>query len=142
MLPLHKKRNPDLIIDPNILLNTSTSFDKTWKYGKDTNGYNIDDPLTKPLTQQKHDRRTESLHIRNMSDWTYARIDQPRQMKLPAEILCPGRRKESEKGFRFHQNIFLNIPVRGARLKEVETIQRQDPKPMHAKDYLECKFSR
>ncbi|KAK8635282.1 hypothetical protein V6N13_023159 [Hibiscus sabdariffa] len=31
---------------------------------------NIADPLTKPLTQQKHDRHTESLGIRYVSDWS------------------------------------------------------------------------
>ncbi|KAK9016284.1 hypothetical protein V6N11_078786 [Hibiscus sabdariffa] len=31
---------------------------------------NIADPLTKPLTQQKHDRHTESLGIRYMSNWS------------------------------------------------------------------------
>ncbi len=31
---------------------------------------NIDDPLTKPLTQQKQDRHTKSLGIRYMSDWS------------------------------------------------------------------------
>ncbi|KAG8503242.1 hypothetical protein CXB51_001188 [Gossypium anomalum] len=31
---------------------------------------NIADPLTKPLTQQKHDRHTKSLGIRYMSDWS------------------------------------------------------------------------
>ncbi|KAK8636447.1 hypothetical protein V6N13_124193 [Hibiscus sabdariffa] len=31
---------------------------------------NIDDPLTKPLSQQKHDRHTESLGIRYVSDWS------------------------------------------------------------------------
>ncbi|KAK8670697.1 hypothetical protein V6N13_037315 [Hibiscus sabdariffa] len=31
---------------------------------------NIADPLTKPLSQQKHDRHTESLGIRYLSDWS------------------------------------------------------------------------
>ncbi|KAK8656737.1 hypothetical protein V6N13_098675 [Hibiscus sabdariffa] len=31
---------------------------------------NIADPLTKPLTQQKHDRHNESLGIRYVSDWS------------------------------------------------------------------------
>ncbi|KAK8572986.1 hypothetical protein V6N12_029026 [Hibiscus sabdariffa] len=31
---------------------------------------NITDPLTKPLSQQKHDRHTESLGIRYVSDWS------------------------------------------------------------------------
>ncbi|KAL4271687.1 hypothetical protein GQ457_13G016940 [Hibiscus cannabinus] len=31
---------------------------------------NITDPLTKPLAQQKHDRHTESLDIRYVSDWS------------------------------------------------------------------------
>ncbi|KAK9024885.1 hypothetical protein V6N11_064791 [Hibiscus sabdariffa] len=31
---------------------------------------NIADPLTKPLAQQKHDRHTESLSIRYVSDWS------------------------------------------------------------------------
>ncbi|KAK8694673.1 hypothetical protein V6N13_072220 [Hibiscus sabdariffa] len=31
---------------------------------------NIVDPLTKPLAQQKHDRHTESLSIRYVSDWS------------------------------------------------------------------------
>ncbi|KAK8698021.1 hypothetical protein V6N13_114153 [Hibiscus sabdariffa] len=31
---------------------------------------NIADPLTKPLTQQKHDRHTESLGIRYVGDWS------------------------------------------------------------------------
>ncbi|KAK8980873.1 hypothetical protein V6N11_048003 [Hibiscus sabdariffa] len=31
---------------------------------------NIADPLTKPLAQQKHDRHTESLSIRHVSDWS------------------------------------------------------------------------
>ncbi|KAK8631738.1 hypothetical protein V6N13_028518 [Hibiscus sabdariffa] len=31
---------------------------------------NITDPLTKPLTQQKHDRHPESLGIRYVSDWS------------------------------------------------------------------------
>ncbi|KAG8497104.1 hypothetical protein CXB51_008305 [Gossypium anomalum] len=31
---------------------------------------NIIDPLTKPLTQQKHDRHTKLLRIRYMSDWS------------------------------------------------------------------------
>ncbi|KAK8665472.1 hypothetical protein V6N13_005639 [Hibiscus sabdariffa] len=31
---------------------------------------NIADPLTKPLSQQKHDRHTESLGIRYVSDWS------------------------------------------------------------------------
>ncbi|KAK8667592.1 hypothetical protein V6N13_007740 [Hibiscus sabdariffa] len=31
---------------------------------------NIVDPLTKPLSQQKHDRHTESLGIRYVSDWS------------------------------------------------------------------------
>ncbi|KAL4282170.1 hypothetical protein GQ457_03G015050 [Hibiscus cannabinus] len=31
---------------------------------------NITDPLTKPLTQHKHDRHTESLGIRYVSDWS------------------------------------------------------------------------
>ncbi|KAK8500692.1 hypothetical protein V6N12_005714 [Hibiscus sabdariffa] len=31
---------------------------------------NIADPLTKPLTQQKHDRHTESLGIRYVADWS------------------------------------------------------------------------
>ena len=34
-------------------------------------GYdNVADPLTKPLAQQKHDRHTESLGIRYVSDWS------------------------------------------------------------------------
>ena len=34
-------------------------------------GYdNVTDPLTKPLAQQKHDRHTESLGIRYVSDWS------------------------------------------------------------------------
>ncbi|KAK8667688.1 hypothetical protein V6N13_007836 [Hibiscus sabdariffa] len=32
---------------------------------------NIADPLTKPLAQQKHDRHTESLGIRYVSDWSW-----------------------------------------------------------------------
>ncbi|KAK8564633.1 hypothetical protein V6N12_058216 [Hibiscus sabdariffa] len=31
---------------------------------------NIADPLMKPLTHQKHDRHTESLGIRYVSDWS------------------------------------------------------------------------
>ena len=31
---------------------------------------NVADPLTKPLAQQKHDRHTESLGIRYVSDWS------------------------------------------------------------------------
>ncbi|KAK8708468.1 hypothetical protein V6N13_059508 [Hibiscus sabdariffa] len=31
---------------------------------------NIGDPLTEPLSQQKHDRHTESLGIRYVSDWS------------------------------------------------------------------------
>ncbi|KAL4326041.1 hypothetical protein GQ457_11G025350 [Hibiscus cannabinus] len=31
---------------------------------------NIADPLTKPLAQQKHDRHTESLGIKYVSDWS------------------------------------------------------------------------
>ncbi|KAK8584049.1 hypothetical protein V6N12_068299 [Hibiscus sabdariffa] len=31
---------------------------------------NIVDPLTKPLAQQIHDRQTESLSIRYVSDWS------------------------------------------------------------------------
>ncbi|KAK8492465.1 hypothetical protein V6N11_034876 [Hibiscus sabdariffa] len=31
---------------------------------------NIEDPLKKPLAQQKHDRHTESLGIRYVSDWS------------------------------------------------------------------------
>ncbi|KAK8621230.1 hypothetical protein V6N13_067671 [Hibiscus sabdariffa] len=31
---------------------------------------NVADPLTKPLTQQKHDRHTESLGIRYVGDWS------------------------------------------------------------------------
>ena len=31
---------------------------------------NIADPLTKPLTQQRHDRHTRSLGIRYMTDWS------------------------------------------------------------------------
>ncbi|KAK8684267.1 hypothetical protein V6N13_040297 [Hibiscus sabdariffa] len=32
--------------------------------------YNIADPLTKPLAQEKHDRHTESLDIRYVGDWS------------------------------------------------------------------------
>ncbi|KAK8662904.1 hypothetical protein V6N13_024790 [Hibiscus sabdariffa] len=34
---------------------------------------NITDPLTKPLAQQKHDRHTESLGIRYVSDWLFGK---------------------------------------------------------------------
>ena len=34
-------------------------------------GYdNVTDPLTKPLTQQKHNRHTKSLDIGYVSDWS------------------------------------------------------------------------
>ncbi|KAK8715321.1 hypothetical protein V6N13_042658 [Hibiscus sabdariffa] len=59
MEPLRKQSNPDLIKDPNIFLSASISSDD-----------NVVDPLTRPLTQQKHDHHTNSLGIRYVSDWS------------------------------------------------------------------------
>ncbi|KAK8652035.1 hypothetical protein V6N13_141605 [Hibiscus sabdariffa] len=70
MEPLRKQRNPDLIKDPNTLLSASISSDEIWKYEKMNTNDNIVNPLTRPLTQQKHDRHTKSFRIRYLSDWS------------------------------------------------------------------------
>ncbi|KAK8640254.1 hypothetical protein V6N13_008013 [Hibiscus sabdariffa] len=64
MEPLRKQRNLDLIKDPNTFLGASISSDEIWKYEKVNTDDNIVNPLTRPLTQQKHDRHTKSLRIR------------------------------------------------------------------------------
>ncbi|KAK9033665.1 hypothetical protein V6N11_049851 [Hibiscus sabdariffa] len=61
MEPLHKQRNPDLIMDPNILLSASISYDKMGKYERYTRMITSLIPLTKSLAQQKRDRHTKSL---------------------------------------------------------------------------------
>ncbi|KAK9008554.1 hypothetical protein V6N11_075443 [Hibiscus sabdariffa] len=38
MEPLRKQRNPDLIVDPNIILSASISNDEMWKYKRMTKG--------------------------------------------------------------------------------------------------------
>ncbi|KAL4304188.1 hypothetical protein GQ457_10G006800 [Hibiscus cannabinus] len=57
----------------------------------------------------------------------------------------PGRiRKQQyfEVGYRFHQHIFLNIPIRSAYQKEGRNrVKVKDLKPKQIKDYLEYKFS-
>ncbi|KAK8708836.1 hypothetical protein V6N13_059872 [Hibiscus sabdariffa] len=70
MEPLRKQMNPDLIIDPNKFLSASISSDEIWKYEKVRMNDNVVDPLTRPLTQQKHDPHTKSLGIRYVSDWS------------------------------------------------------------------------
>ncbi|KAK8597110.1 hypothetical protein V6N12_065586 [Hibiscus sabdariffa] len=70
MEPLRKQRNPDLIKDPNTFLCASISSDEIWKHEKVRMNDNAVDPLTRPLTQQKHDRHTKSLGIRYVSDWS------------------------------------------------------------------------
>ncbi|KAK8547547.1 hypothetical protein V6N12_031684 [Hibiscus sabdariffa] len=70
MEPLRKQRNPGLIKDPNTFLGASISSDEIWKYEKVNTDDNIVNPLTRPLTQQKHDRHTKSLRIRYVSDWS------------------------------------------------------------------------
>ncbi|KAK8993389.1 hypothetical protein V6N11_033490 [Hibiscus sabdariffa] len=64
MEPLHKQRNPDLIMDPNILLSASISYDEMGKYERYTRMITSLIPLTKSLAQQKRDRHTKSLGIR------------------------------------------------------------------------------
>ncbi|KAK8574672.1 hypothetical protein V6N12_062361 [Hibiscus sabdariffa] len=64
MEPLRKQRNPDLIMDPNILLSTSISYDEKGKYERYTRMITSLIPLTKSLAQQKHDCHTKSLGIR------------------------------------------------------------------------------
>ncbi|KAK8623456.1 hypothetical protein V6N13_118341 [Hibiscus sabdariffa] len=61
MEPLRKQRNPDLIMDPNILLSASISYDEMGKYERYTRMITSLIPLTKSLAQQKPDRHTKSL---------------------------------------------------------------------------------
>ncbi|KAK8690897.1 hypothetical protein V6N13_074423 [Hibiscus sabdariffa] len=70
MEPLRKQRNPDLIMDPNILLSASISYDEMVKYERYTRMITSLIPLTKSLAQQKRDRHTKSLGIRYVSDWS------------------------------------------------------------------------
>ncbi|KAK8500254.1 hypothetical protein V6N12_029971 [Hibiscus sabdariffa] len=70
MEPLRKQRNPDLIMDPNILLSASISYDEMGKYERYTRMITSLIPLTKSLAQQKRDRHTKSLGIRYVSDWS------------------------------------------------------------------------
>ncbi|KAK8525315.1 hypothetical protein V6N12_014010 [Hibiscus sabdariffa] len=70
MEPLRKQRNPDLIMDPNILLSVSISYDEMGKYERYTRMITSLIPLTKSLAQQKRDRHTKSLGIRYVSDWS------------------------------------------------------------------------
>ncbi|KAK9018613.1 hypothetical protein V6N11_001583 [Hibiscus sabdariffa] len=70
MEPLRKQRNPDLIMDPNILLSSSISYDEMGKYERYTRMITSLIPLTKSLAQQKRDRHTKSLGIRYVSDWS------------------------------------------------------------------------
>ncbi|KAK8593796.1 hypothetical protein V6N12_045870 [Hibiscus sabdariffa] len=75
MEPLCKQMNPDLIKDPNTFLGASTSYKRSLdredvEICKVHTDDNIADPLTKPLSQQKHDRHTESPGIRYVSDWS------------------------------------------------------------------------
>ncbi|KAL4341219.1 hypothetical protein GQ457_08G023280 [Hibiscus cannabinus] len=62
--------------------------------------------------------------------------------KRHAEIFSIGRKEEYEKGFRFDQNILLNIPVTRARSKEGRDCSRSDSKPMHLKFTWSTSFSR
>ncbi|KAK9024873.1 hypothetical protein V6N11_064779 [Hibiscus sabdariffa] len=64
MEPLRKQRNPDLIMDPNIILSASISYDEMGKYERYTRMITSLIPLTKSLAQQKLDRHTKSLGIR------------------------------------------------------------------------------
>ncbi|KAK8539410.1 hypothetical protein V6N13_104356 [Hibiscus sabdariffa] len=68
--PLRKQRNPDLSMDPNILLSASISYDEMGKYERYTRMITSLIPLTKSLAQQKRDRHTKSLGIRYVSDWS------------------------------------------------------------------------
>ncbi|KAK8621898.1 hypothetical protein V6N13_097526 [Hibiscus sabdariffa] len=61
MKPLRKQRNPYLIMDPNILLSASISYDEMGKYERYTRMITSLIPLTKSLAQQKRDRHTKSL---------------------------------------------------------------------------------
>ncbi|KAK8653874.1 hypothetical protein V6N13_127857 [Hibiscus sabdariffa] len=70
MEPLRKQTNPDLIMDPNILLSASISYDEMGKYERYTRMITSLIPLTKSLAQQKRDRHTKSLGIRYVSDWS------------------------------------------------------------------------
>ncbi|KAK8600813.1 hypothetical protein V6N12_050661 [Hibiscus sabdariffa] len=70
MEPLRKQRNPDLIMDPNILLSSSISYDEMGKYERYTRMITSLIPLTKSLAQQKRDRHTKSLGIRYVCDWS------------------------------------------------------------------------
>ncbi|KAK8516623.1 hypothetical protein V6N12_049345 [Hibiscus sabdariffa] len=70
MEPLRKQRNPDLIMDPNILLSASISYDEMVKYDRYTRMITSLIPLTRSLAQQKRDRHTKSLGIRYVSDWS------------------------------------------------------------------------
>ncbi|KAK9044839.1 hypothetical protein V6N11_058730 [Hibiscus sabdariffa] len=70
MEPLRKQRNPDLIMDPNIILSASISYDEMGKYERYTRMITSLIPLTKSLAQQKLDRHTKSLGIRYVSDWS------------------------------------------------------------------------
>ncbi|KAK9008547.1 hypothetical protein V6N11_075436 [Hibiscus sabdariffa] len=64
------------------------------------------------------------------------------ERKRPAEIFCLDRKEEYKKGFRFDQNILLNIPVTRARSKEGRDCSERDSKPMHLKFTWSTSFSR
>ncbi|KAK8977441.1 hypothetical protein V6N11_049570 [Hibiscus sabdariffa] len=64
MESLRKQRNADLIMDPNILLSASISYDEMGKYERYIHMITSLIPLTKSLAQQKLVRHTKSLGIR------------------------------------------------------------------------------
>ncbi|KAK8506723.1 hypothetical protein V6N12_002170 [Hibiscus sabdariffa] len=122
--PLRKQRNPDLIKDPNTFLSVSISSDEIWKYEKLHTDDNVVDPLTRPLTQQKHDRHTKSLDKgthkqqqieadRSCTDAVLRpkTLNMPRQQNEYLPRFLPRQGWETQSGMRFHQHIFLSISM-------------------------------
>ncbi|KAK8554888.1 hypothetical protein V6N13_118569 [Hibiscus sabdariffa] len=75
MEPLRKQRNPDLIMDPNILLSASISYDEMGKYERYTRMITSLILLTKSLAQQKRNRHTKSLSIRYLIGFELGKTD-------------------------------------------------------------------
>ncbi|KAK8563304.1 hypothetical protein V6N12_035454 [Hibiscus sabdariffa] len=80
---------------------------------------NIADPLTKPLAQQKHDRHTESLGIRYVSDWLFGK-EFPSSCSL---VYSGGLSRDLDEIF-----VEIQDPRPAVRTRHCLECSRQEPK--------------
>ncbi|KAK8700622.1 hypothetical protein V6N13_019012 [Hibiscus sabdariffa] len=142
MEPLRKQRKPDLIMDPNILLSSSISYDEMGKYERYTRMITSLIPLTKSLAQQKRDRHTKSLGIRYIKTLAAQTLFPPldlRRLLLAREQGCAI--------FRLFRKEFLSscsLVYSGGLSRDLDEIfvEIQDPSKWFHQENKSCDFLR